>query len=1139
MTRNSEDVTPPLPKNPSLNLIDASRQVIGNDSATINQPSLPSTKVIGDELCRFNVVDSPTGLRLEPIQGNPHRQDYSTKASFHVLVGTRTVCHLTIGRNLTPVWERTQAFASACPEITCRPLFFHRSGAWDYLGMEFFDGRNLDSLAREGQLTPAEALKHGGDVLAALERTLQPSTVEAAAREIDALFAQVCTLPIFAEFDQNFLRQEVFPFVRAGALAGSCRTRWTNGDLIPRNVLVDRQGKVRLVDYEFAARTHFFAEDAWRWHIFSSLSPEARVLPGLGDKAMQEPWLEAFFLLRQLVLAHEINGAQQAAGDSQPAIGQLVALAAEGNTAFRVNTFLQLLASASKLKKSLQHKDQVIAQKDQAMAETLALGQAVTDDALGELTRLRNLLYQREEKIRIMQASFSWQSTAPLRALRRTLLDRPGPKPSTPPDPARLPTFNFPYSPRDFEDGPAHFFHGFEHPLTWTRLVGQVEARGWCFAIDQTPLHAVRARVGDRIFPGVYGQPRPDIAAQHPQFSLAERCGFKIELILEPKDNLVIIEVGDEQGNWRRILTRSLGKGAHYDDYELWVRAHDTLTPEATVRIQRNLQKLKHRPLISVLMPVYNTPEKWLVRAIESVRSQIYAQWELCIADDASTQPHIRPLLEKAAREDSRIKVVFRETNGHISVASNSALALARGDFVALLDHDDEIRPHALACIAFELDRFPDADLIYSDEDKLHENGFRYGPYFKPDWNPDLFFAQNFVCHLGVYRLSLVREIGGFRVGYEGSQDWDLAMRAIDRSHASRIRHIPRILYHWRAVQGSTAVHVSEKNYSVTAAEKVVADHFERVGIKAALTPTPGHYWRVHYPLPNPAPAVTLVIPTRNRVNVLRPCVASLLKKTTYPDFKILVVDNDSDEPETLAYLEELRQHPRCRVLRFPGPFNYSAINNFAVHQVDSPLIGLLNNDLEVINGDWLEEMASQALRPEIGCVGAKLYYPDGRIQHAGLILGIGGMAGHSWHGFPRDTHGQGCRALLQQTVSAVTAACLVIRRETYLKVGGLDEENFKVALNDVDFCLKVRAAGYRNFFTPFAELYHHESASRGYEDTDEKRQRFAQETERLQKKWGEALFNDPAYNPNLTLDRVDFGLANPPRVLPLGSSAQ
>jgi hypothetical protein len=487
MTRNSEAASPHLPDHLPLNPDPADGRIRTPDSVPLEQPAFPSAKVIGDELFRNNVVDSLTGLQLEPIQGNPKRSDYLSKASFHVLVGNRTVCHLTVGRNLSPLWERTQAFASACPEITCRPLFFHRSGEWDYLGIEFFDGRNLDSLALEGQLPPAEALKHGGKILAVLERTLQPSNAGAAAQEIDALFAQVSALPLFAEFDRTFLQQMIFPFVRAGALTEPFRTRWTNGDLIPRNVLVDQPGEIRLVDYEFAGRTHFFAEDAWRWRTFSALPPEARDLPGVSVGAIHEPWLEAFFLLRQLALAHEINGVRQAATDLRPAIDRLVALVADGYPAFGANTFLQMLASVSRLKENL--------------AETLALGRAVTGDALCELTRLRDLLYQREEKIRAMQSSLSWQSSAPLRALRRTLLDRPGSKPFRPPDPARIPKVNFPYSPRDFEDDIGQFCYGFDHPRTWARLVGQVEAQGWCFAIDKAPLNAVRARVGDRIFP--------------------------------------------------------------------------------------------------------------------------------------------------------------------------------------------------------------------------------------------------------------------------------------------------------------------------------------------------------------------------------------------------------------------------------------------------------------------------------------------------------------------------------------------------------------------------------------------------------------------------------------------------------------
>lgn len=1084
-----------LPDNPPLNL-------------NHEQNALPSVEVICAELCRSKVVDSLTGLQLEPIQGNPNRHDYSSKASFRVVAGNRSVCHLTIGRNLTPLWERTQSLAGACPEITCRPLFFHRSGEWDYLGIEFFDGQNLDRLLLEKQSTPAEVLKHGGEIIAALERTLQSSSAEAAAREIDALFAQVSALPIFAEFDRIFLQQIIFPFVRAGALAGPHCTRWTNGDLIPRNVLVDRKANLRLIDYEFAARTHFFAEDAWRWHAFSNLPPEMRDLPGLGDTVTKEPWLEAFFLLKQLVHTHQISDTPPTVANLRPILDWLMAVAARTHAGFRASRFFEPLVVFPQLPEALR-------QKDLAIAEI----RLMNDDALREITRLSG-------KVHAMQSSFSWQATAPLRALRRKFVD-----PYRPPSSSSPPTVISPHSPRGFDDASIIPPHNIDHPPAWDGLVGPVEVRGWCFTFDQVPFTAVRALVGDRIFPGIYGQSRPDIAAQYPQFSQAAYSGFKIDLTLYPNDPLITIEAGDRNAKWHRILARGRGPDSRGHDYTGWINLHDTLTPQAIVHIRTSVKSLKYGPLISVLMPVYNTPEKWLGRAIESVRTQIYDRWELCIADDASTAPHVRPMLEKAAREDPRIKVVFRETNGHISAASNSALELAQGEFVSLLDHDDELRPHALACVALELNRFPDADLIYSDEDKLSEEGHRYDPYFKPDWNPDLFFGQNFICHLGVYRATQVREIGGFRTGYEGAQDWDLAMRIIERIPPGHIRHIPRILYHWRAVQGSTAIQVSEKKYSVTAAEKVIADHFERVGIKATFTPTKGHYWRVHYPRPDPAPCVTLIIPTRNGGNLLRPCIASILKKTTYPNYKILVVDNNSDEPGTLTHLNELRQHPRCRVLKFPGPFNFSTINNFAVGQTDSPLVGLLNNDLEIINGDWLDEMASHAMRPEIGAVGAKLYYPDGRIQHAGVITGIGGIAGHAFKYFPREdtTH---YRLYIAQNLSAVTAACLVIRKSTYVDAGGFDE-NIAVAFNDVDFCLKVRALGFRNLYTPFAELYHHESATRGGEDTQEKRQRFSKEVEHMQKKWGDLLSNDPAYNPNLTLEHEDFSLAFPPRVPP------
>ena len=775
--------------------------------------------------------------------------------------------------------------------------------------------------------------------------------------------------------------------------------------------------------------------------------------------------------------------------------------------------------------------------------------------AADKLAQVEAILRSRDQKIATMQSSFSWKVTSPFRALRRALLDQPA-------APAVSPIL----------------IGNIDYPQDWSSIAPTLNVRGWSLHRDRVPLKAARATLDGKPVSAEFGLERLDVLDHFRDYPGAERCGWIVKVdVPRYGTHVLAIEAQDESGAWHTAVARTVKRTANAappppNTYAAWVAAYDRLTPESADRIRTKLGTLTKRPMISVLMPVYNTPEKWLVAAIESVRRQLYDNWELCIADDASKLPHVRKVLERYQRKDQRIKVAFRETNGHISAASNSALALAHGEFIALLDHDDEIRPHALACVALELDAHPNADLVYSDEDKIDENGHRYDHYFKPDWNPDLFLVQNYVSHLGVYRTLLVREVGGFRVGYEGSQDWDLAMRVVERTAPDRIRHIPKILYHWRSVPGSTAMLIGAKSYATQAAEKVISEHFVRAGVDAKITPTKGSYWRVHYPIPEPAPKVTLIMPTRNRLNVLKPCVESILAKTTYPNFEILIVDNDSDDPETIAYLRELAcragspdpavcagdgdsiarvagsgdpaLHPRSRlpagspnasvrVVRFPGEFNFSAINNFGVAQTAAPVIALVNNDLEVMHGDWLDEMVSHALRPEIGCVGAKLYYPDDRIQHAGVILGIGGVAAHAWQTHPRGAAGQAHRNLLQQNMSAVTAACLVIRREIYEQVGGLESDQLKVAFNDVDFCLKVRAAGYRNLWTPYAELYHHESASRGKEDTLEKRDRFRGEVEYMMEKWDGLLTNDPAYNPNLTLTVNDFSFALPPRPWP------
>ena len=566
------------------------------------------------------------------------------------------------------------------------------------------------------------------------------------------------------------------------------------------------------------------------------------------------------------------------------------------------------------------------------------------------------------------------------------------------------------------------------------------------------------------------------------------------------------------------------------NDYAEWIRRYDTLTDEARGVMRTRIDGFSRKPLISVVMPTYNSKPAWLIEAIESVRNQIYPHWELCIADDASTDKAIRPILEKYANKDARIKLVLRKKNGHIAAASNSALELVAGEWVALLDHDDLLSEQALFWVAEAINKNPDVRLIYSDEDKIDEVGRRRDPYFKCDWNVDLFYSHNMFNHLGVYRFDLVADVAGFRVGLEGSQDYDLVLRCLERIDKNQIHHVPRVLYHWRASVGSTAQSVDAKPYAMLAGERALNEHFQRKAVNAKVECV-GCGYRVRYALPAAPPMVSLVILTKNGLHLIRPCVESILQKTTYQNYEILIIDNGSNDPLTIRYLAELRTEGRIRVVRDDRPFNYSALNNAGVKLVRGEIVGLLNNDTEVIAPDWLSEMVSIALQPGVGTVGARLWYPNETLQHGGVILGVGGVAGHAHHNLPRHHGGYFGRAILVQGFSAVTAACVVVRKVIYEEIGGFNEKNLSVAFNDVDFCLRVREAGYRNVWTPYAELYHHESATRGSDDDPKKQARFAMEAQFMKKRWGDLLLNDPAYSPNLTLDYGDWSLAWPPRV--------
>lgn len=582
---------------------------------------------------------------------------------------------------------------------------------------------------------------------------------------------------------------------------------------------------------------------------------------------------------------------------------------------------------------------------------------------------------------------------------------------------------------------------------------------------------------------------------------------------------------------WRRegfrgILRVGVNIITPWAPYSFWVGLYDSISDNDREHIHLQCHNLGHHPSISVLMAINNTSERQLRDSIDSVRSQYYPHWELCISASNSTDRSIHAVLKEFARMDSRIKVSLCDKNCQAFTSVNSALDMAQGEFIAQLGHDGLLSPHALYMIAVILNDKPDLDFIYSDEDKFDKAGRRFSPCFKPDWNPDLLVGRNYVGHLSVYRASVVRSAGGFRENYEGLPDWDLALRVCALIPALHIHHIPHVLYHAFSVQAPTELEVD----TAKAEMATVKDHLARTGCTAAVCISEKNTVWVRYAVPHPAPLVSIIIPTRNGLALLRRCIDSICHLTHYGQTEILIVDNQTDDLDTLTYLNNIEAEGTAKILRYDKPFNFSAINNFAVNASRGSYLCLMNNDVEVISEDWLEEMLSHAARPDIGVVGAMLYYPNNTIQHAGVILN-GIAADHLHVNIPRGSVGYCGRASLVQNISAVTAACFLVRKSLWHEVGGMNEISLPIAFNDVDFCLRVRELGYRNLWTPYAELFHHESVSRGLDDTPEKRDRFMGEIAYLQKRWGDLLSNDPAWNPNLAMDVSWPRPAFPPRI--------
>ena len=591
----------------------------------------------------------------------------------------------------------------------------------------------------------------------------------------------------------------------------------------------------------------------------------------------------------------------------------------------------------------------------------------------------------------------------------------------------------------------------------------------------------------------------------------------------------------------KKIKPYNIQKGfrylKHYGLKEFWIRLCERMEPEevpygpwfekhrpSESELEKQREKnWKETPVFSIVVPAYRTPVLFLEQMIESVRSQTYPCWELCIANASPEDEQMAEVLQRYVQMDQRIHVKNLNKNLGIAENTNEAFSMASGTFVGLLDHDDLLAPQALYRMMERLEE-KEIDVFYTDEDKVTTDlAEHFQPHFKPDFNLDLLRSNNYITHFFVARTELVRNVGGFRQEYDGAQDYDFIFRCVEQ--AGEICHIPEILYHWRTHKESTSDNPVSKMYAFEAGKRAIEGNLERCGVQAVVSHTKDlGFYQVEYPVQG-SPLVSVLIPNKDQKESLKKCLDSVFEKTTYSNYEIIIIENNSTESETFAYYRELQKRSNVKVITWKEGFNYSAINNFGEKEASGDYLLFLNNDVEVINPRWMEEMLGNCQRPEVGITGAKLYYPDDTIQHAGTIIGIGGIAGHAFLNMPRSRTGYLHKASIQMNLSAVTAACMMMKRSVFEQLGGF-EEKLTVAFNDVDLCLRTVQAGYLVVYNPKVELYHYESKSRGSEDNEEKVRRFQREIEFMRSRWITILKEgDPNYNKNLTLSKWNYSL--------------
>ena len=1018
------------------------------------------------------------------------------KRFYKLKLGESEIVHLTLGKDLKNVFNKTKSFYEECPEYACKPLLISTDQGLDLLGQEFFEGTPIDEKYASNKISDEDVSK----IISKIQKTFSSleveSTHEAFAEELKAFKETILNNDRLHLFDKDFLNNFVFPYLEESLLPQSFSVRWSPGDLAARNILVGDDLNFRIIDCEFAHQTHFHDEDWIRLAVFSS--GNFKETPSVKQRLDRvDPWYHIYLYLKQTCLNRKIwQNDHYHHFVSEDLYTILKLTESFGTNNKKVSLLIHgVLEAARRSLNEISIEIDIRIQKENELdtEKQLRLSKENELDAEKQLRLSKESELDAEKQLRLSKES-ELDAEKQLRLSKESELDA-------------------------------------EKQL---RLSKESELA------SEKQLRVQKENELD--------------AEKQLRLSQESELDAEKQLRVQKESELLIREDKilrmQNSFSWKitsplRFLRRKFIdpriKSVHThpkseseeNSYQDWIKKYDTITDDRMTSFRKEFEDLKEKPLFSIIMPVYNPPKKFFEDALKSVISQVYTKWELCIADDRSTQAYVHEIIKKYSKNFPKIKVHINEKHSHISETSNNALKLAEGEFIVLMDHDDLLRPHSLLRLAQAIFANRKLKFIYSDEDKITYTGLRTEPYFKPDWNPELLLSQNYLCHLTCIKKNLVNKIGAFRVGYEGSQDWDLFLRATEALSDNEIYHITEVLYHWRIHTNSTASSLVHKKYCYDSSEKAVSSHFKRRGIQASLSPLnqSANYWRINYKIPQKKPLVSIIIPTKNYHKILKKCISSILSKTDYNKYEIIIVDNETDEDNSVEYLRSLSKYNSIRVIKCDGDFNFSKINNNAAKDAKGEILVLLNNDIEVIKSDWLSILVTHAIRKEVGCVGAKLIYPNNTIQHAGVVLGIGGVAGHPYKGFPSGHLGYFSRLMITQNVEAVTGACLAVRKTIFNEVGGLNENDLKVAFNDVDFCLKVSRSGYRNIMDPNVLLFHHESLSRGLDTKGEKKLRFQKEANYMLKKWGQKLLHDSNYNPNLTLKHENFGLSFPPRL--------